>query len=692
MNGKPSTSSRFLSSITLVALGAIGGFAIFHSALQYRIDQTQQRHNATLELVSSRYVDADQERKRCIETDDGRLQEISELRGRLDSQHKSWYDLTAMQRSVQQEHEQQMQRFREVYERDQRALASLRVELDAKDKDLVAVHETMLAVQNDLQRHRNKKAELESELSKLKETNKEETNELKAQVAERELKIERIQERMTLLVSERDKLETESRELRKTILQKDRELENANQNSNALEKQKESLEQYVAEIKAKKVTLESQIVTQEKELHKYQQEEGELETKLINFREGMLQLLKEKIQGIKDLEKRVDVLNQEKADLEEKLENWREGMLELVKGKLQEIELLKSVLAESQESTESTMKDIEQARSEQIEAEEFVKERLDRIEQKAGDEEFVKELIEEIEHVRVQLKESQDWLVTVTKEVDDRKADQIKSEELILDKTNEIHNLKLQIEKDQESTTEQISRLESDLHEAKQLVVEQTNEIERLNSEIGEFVTEINNLKSVLVPGITTSEMMINHVQQRDGMICRQLFGKGPYYVKFVVKLPTDDSEKIKTLFFVIELSSRKELPHSTYTFLTLVESNLYNDGVAFLSARADGGLRISSGQSPDTMSLEQKLKPLGLTDGSSLSFAEAPLPCGENSLGFVRRGPGLDIFLPSDVDNQTGCFAQVIRGQENLQKVQSAMLEGGEPMEIVSVKHLRVD
>ena len=169
-------------------------------------------------------------------------------------------------------------------------------------------------------------------------------------------------------------------------------------------------------------------------------------------------------------------------------------------------------------------------------------------------------------------------------------------------------------------------------------------------------------------------------------------FGKGPYYVKFVVKLPTDDSEKNKTLFFVIELSSRKELPHSTYTFLTLVESNLYNDGVAFLSARADGGLRISSGQSPDTASLEQKLKPLGLTDGSSLSFFETPIPCGENSLGFVRRGPGLDIFLPSDVDNQTGCFAQVIRGQENLQKIQSILLEGGEPMEIVSAKHLRVD
>lgn len=182
-------------------------------------------------------------------------------------------------------------------------------------------------------------------------------------------------------------------------------------------------------------------------------------------------------------------------------------------------------------------------------------------------------------------------------------------------------------------------------------------------------------------------------------------FGKGPYYVKFVVKLPPAESNGAdKTVFFVVELPSRKELPHSTYTLLTLVESNLYNDGAAFLSAQDGGGLKIASSHSPDVISLEQKLKPLGLTGGASLSFEETStsgkgVPCTEYSLGFDHRGPGLNLFL-SDKDeagrilndNETNCLATVIRGQDNLQKIQSLLLKNGEPMEIISAKHLRVD
>ncbi|MGK3739620.1 MAG: hypothetical protein ACI90V_006467 [Bacillariaceae sp.] len=64
-------------------------------------------------------------------------------------------------------------------------------------------------------------------------------------------------------------------------------------------------------------------------------------------------------------------------------------------------------------------------------------------------------------------------------------------------------------------------------------------------------------------------------------------------------------------LFFVIEIPSRKVRPHSIYTFLTLVESKLYNDGAAFLSAR-DGGFQIgSNSHDGGGMTLEQKLKPL---------------------------------------------------------------------------------
>ena len=459
------------------------------------------------------------------------LREIADLRGRLDAQYKSWHDLIAAQRStVSKEWDDgaHVQQFREVYDRDQQTLVSLKGELDQKDRELIAIEEMLISMKGDLQTQHRTKMELKSEVMRLGEENKRVTGGLNFEVKQRDQQITSMEQSLNILDEQKGKLEVEIQQLRKKIQQRDEQLEIVNNNFDALQNQKERLEQYVTEMKDKTGKLESQIENKDNELLKYREEgkEGELETQLVNFREGMLELLKEKIQEIQDLEKRVSSLNQEKVDLETKLENWREGMLELVKEKLHEIENLKSILAESQESTEISMKEIDLARSEQIEAEEFVRVRLDMIDQNddLGEEEVMRELMEEIESVRSKLRESQEWVVALTKDIESREADQEKSGKLLTDKTNELNNLKLQIERDQESIKQKISKLESNLSEAQKLVVEKKNEIERLNLELGEFKMEINNLKSVIVPGITTSEMMTKHIQQRDGMMCRQLY------------------------------------------------------------------------------------------------------------------------------------------------------------------------
>jgi chromosome segregation ATPase len=593
-----SCMNRFLSSMTLIALGAIGGFGIFHSALQYRIEQTELNHNATLAIVTSRFFESEKERNRCIETDDGRLQELSDLRGRLDAQHKSWYDLTAAQRSMvskQKEHNAQMEQFRDVYERDQRALASLKAESDQKDRDLIAFHEN-------LQKYRRTKVELESELTKLQKTKEGETLVLQVKMEHKDLKLGSLEENLNLLSNQKEQLERERHELQMRIQQQDEEFESLKKNSDTLQNQKRQLEHDVAvmrdtmsEMESKIVekdnevsekerrirqqdeelesfkkhsdtlqnqkrrlehdvgvmrdkldNMESQVVEKDKELSEtdkelseYREEEEELEKKIVNFREGMLGLLEEKIHEIQELENRVDLLKKEKVDLEMKLDNWREGMLDLVKEKMQEIDHLKAVLAESRTSMKAMMNEIEMARSEQVEAEEFVRERLVTIDRNSDSDtpeqkEMIQELLQEIELVRVALRESQEWLVEAKKEIEHRKSDQAESEELISEKMNEINDLKLQIERDEESANEKISELESDLAEAREAVKEKTNQIEHLkhlNSELQEIVMEINDLKSGasvepnnILPGSTTSEMMIDHVQQRDGVMCRQLY------------------------------------------------------------------------------------------------------------------------------------------------------------------------
>lgn len=127
------------------------------------------------------------------------------------------------------------------------------------------------------------------------------------------------------------------------------------------------------------------------------------------------------------------------------------------------------------------------------------------------------------------------------------------------------------------------------------------------------------------------------------------------------------------------------------------MESNLFNDSAAFLSAQDNGGLKIASSNSQNALSLEHKLKPLGFTNGSSLGFVETSIsgkapPCGEYSLGFVDRGPGLNLFLPNTEKTDNECFACVIRGQKDLEKIQFLLQENREPLEIISAKHLRVD
>ena len=577
--------------MTLVALGAIGGFGVFYSALQYRLEQTEHSHNATLAKITSRFVDSERERKRCSKTDEGRLQEISDLRGRLDAQHKSWHDLTVAQRSIVSDHQEnvaQMQRFRDVYDQDQRTMESLEAKAKEKDRDLMALKE-------DIQHYHRLKIDLESELTKVRRANKEETQNLQVQMKnmdkQHEAQLQQFREEHTrnqqtlqslqahseqkdrdLISIQEDlkryserkvQLETdlknlqeahreETRNLQVQMHHKDQELESLRNNLNLLSNQKDHLEkegrqkdETIQSIKKKSDTLqyeiaekrnrienmELQILEKDKELLKYREEEGDLQTKLVNFREGMLGLLTEKIHEIQDLKEHVNSLNEEKADLELRLDNWREGMLTLVKEKIQEIDQLKIELNESQARMKTMIQEVEKARSEHVDAEKFVRDQLDVINQNSGPEqvETVQMLMQEVKQVRAELEESRKWVDAAMQEIERLKSNQAESETLIAEKTIEIQNLKLQIEREQEIAKEKFSELTSELEVARRSVEAETNQIEQLNSGLGGFVLEINDLKM----GITDSnnlsktkdiETIIHHVQQRDSVMCRQLY------------------------------------------------------------------------------------------------------------------------------------------------------------------------
>lgn len=163
--------------------------------------------------------------------------------------------------------------------------------------------------------------------------------------------------------------------------------------------------------------------------------------------------------------------------------------------------------------------------------------------------------------------------------------------------------------------------------------------------------------------------------------------GKGPYYVQFLLKFRGD----IDSFSFVVELPSRKQLPHSVLTFLSLVESNFY-DGTTFLST-PDRVLLIDSKPGSSAL-LENKLRTLGLGGDSALSFAEeaSSFHCGIHSVGFVGLGPALEVHLSDDFSrNRHACFGRIVRGLQILSRVEQ-VVGRGEFVDILGVRHLALD
>lgn len=164
---------------------------------------------------------------------------------------------------------------------------------------------------------------------------------------------------------------------------------------------------------------------------------------------------------------------------------------------------------------------------------------------------------------------------------------------------------------------------------------------------------------------------------------CR--YGDGPYYIKVQAH---DTKDKQNTFSFVIELASRKYLPHSVFTFLTLIKYQFFN---GFLLVGGDS----SSMTMRSTPSLEEALsqtrKVLGMQD-TILMFGEAApqFLCGPNAIGFDGLGPSLQLHTAASGNegHSASCFGSVVRGEESFAAIAQAVA-GGKTVEIIQMDHL---
>ena len=135
-------------------------------------------------------------------------------------------------------------------------------------------------------------------------------------------------------------------------------------------------------------------------------------------------------------------------------------------------------------------------------------------------------------------------------------------------------------------------------------------------------------------------------------------------------------------------MSSRAQLPHSVFTFLSLVESNLF-DG--FKISASEDSLQIE----PDEESaakIVNNFKAFGYGE-SALSFLEtsAMFPCVQHSIGFVGKGPKLRVVMSEDFGSDMFCFGKVVRGMKPLSLLRAELLKGSAGASVVEMKNLEL-
>eukprot|EP00980_Cylindrotheca_fusiformis_P028074 scaffold22577_cov122-Cylindrotheca_fusiformis.AAC.53 len=185
------------------------------------------------------------------------------------------------------------------------------------------------------------------------------------------------------------------------------------------------------------------------------------------------------------------------------------------------------------------------------------------------------------------------------------------------------------------------------------------------------------------------SEKTKRRIQQRNNVLCKEKYKNGPYYVHFSISIEGHRNQSA----FVVEIPSRLQLPHSVFTFLSLIDDKLY-DGFS-VSFRSNNLVFELDPKSEAGSMLINNYKARGFPE-AALSFIEASsmFRCKKNSIGFIGHGPSLRVITaPADNgDNiyDNVCFGKVVRGTTTLSFLREEV-ERGSSIRVDEANYLKL-
>jgi cyclophilin family peptidyl-prolyl cis-trans isomerase len=266
-----------------------------------------------------------------------------------------------------------------------------------------------------------------------------------------------------------------------------------------------------------------------------------------------------------------------------------------------------------------------------------------------------------------------------------------------------IHNLSASVEQLRDQHTQCEANIHASVQNSEQLRIRMQNQLDLAKAMMHEKVNEVERLKSLTDDtygsspqcGVADDKVMIQmqaDIRRRSAVMVTQTFGAPPYVVVFVVRTSNKPSSSFS---FEIELSSLNEMPHTIYTFLSLVQAGLYLG--TSMQRKQDtkvlvGGHPSSCTQKQVQSKLMRQYAELGFNAADPLLFTErSTRPCGtEKGFGLRNRGPDLELWLWDEEHNETAhphtCPGRIVSGYESLvQYAQDASKR--EPLSIVDVR-----
>jgi len=209
------------------------------------------------------------------------------------------------------------------------------------------------------------------------------------------------------------------------------------------------------------------------------------------------------------------------------------------------------------------------------------------------------------------------------------------------------------------------------------------------NTEVGENSEVIEKMKEENDDHLKK----LHIIQDQIGLISRRetvrRFGKGPHQVKIILDFPPEPAliapDGTTPNFFVIEMASLDQMPHSVYLFLSMIEAGLWN-GSSFMR-KANHVLQASprpyyknAGQN-----VHQKFLDFGV---HKVAFQEysSHFPHKKYTVGFSGRPGGPDFYI-NRVDNSNNhgpggqtkyekaheadpCFAKIVAGIDTIERM----------------------